>query len=58
MWDIIAKNVWTHGQIYVALSRGGNPDNIFVWAEPEKFDNLTLPKDKKSIKNVVYGGIV
>ncbi|EJK47744.1 hypothetical protein THAOC_33518, partial [Thalassiosira oceanica] len=32
---LLPKNVWTHGQIYVAFSRCGNPNNVFVWANQE-----------------------
>ena len=55
---LLPKNVWTHGQIYVALSRCGNPNNIFVWAEQEQFEDFNLPKHKMFIKNVVYKEIV
>ena len=33
---LLPKDIWTHGQIYVAFSRCGNPRNIYVWAEQEK----------------------
>ncbi|KAL7532029.1 hypothetical protein ACHAWF_004001, partial [Thalassiosira exigua] len=29
---LLPKDVWTHGQIYVAFSRCGNPDNVYAWA--------------------------
>ena len=33
---LLPKDVWTHGQIYVAFSRSGNPNNVFVWAESSR----------------------
>ena len=37
---LLPKNVWTHGQVYVAFSQCGNPHNIFVWAEQSHFKDL------------------
>ena len=54
---LVPKNVWTHDQIYVALSRCGNPNNIYIWGEQEQFKHLDLPEAKKYIKNVVYENI-
>ena len=44
---LLPKNVWTHGQIYVAFSRCGNPECIFVWAEQSQFEKYKLDKTKK-----------
>ena len=55
---LLPKDVWTHGQIYVAFSRCGNPNNIYVWAEQSQFDAYNLPKNKKYVKNVVYKDII
>ena len=52
------KNVCTHGQIYVAFSRCGNPNNVFVWAEQSQFKDYGLDNDKKYVKNVVYGEVI
>ena len=53
---LLPKNVWTHGQIYVAFSRCGNPNNLHVWAEQSQFKDLfkdKLPQGKVLVKNVV-----
>ena len=58
---LLPKNVWTHGQIYVAFSRCGNPNKIHVWAEQEQFKRLfegKLPEGKILVKNVVYREVV
>ena len=55
---LLPKDVWTHGQIYVAFSRCGNPNNIYVWAEQSQFDTYELPKNKNYVKNVVYDEII
>lgn len=55
---LLPKDIWTHGQIYVAFSRCGNPRNIYVWAEQEKepFQKLKMKLGRmlKVMKNVVY----
>lgn len=52
---LLPKKIWTHGQIYVAFSRCGNPRNIFVWADQlELLKKYDLPKGKKYLTNVVY----
>ena len=51
---LLPKNVWTHGQVYVAFSRCGNPNNIHVWAEQSQFKDYELDPTKKYVKNVVY----
>ena len=55
---LLPKSIWTHGQIYVAFSRCGNPNNIYVWAEQQQFHDLDLPQDKKFVKNVVYTEVI
>ena len=55
---LLPKNVWTHGQIYVAFSRCGNPKNIYVWAEQSQFEKYDLSKEKTYVKNVVYKEII
>ena len=54
---LLPKNVWTHGQIYVAFSRYGNPRNIYLWAGQSQFEKYKLKNDKIYIKNVVYNEI-
>jgi len=60
---LLPKNVWTHGQIYVAFSRCGNPRNILVWADQEVFEEN--PRIKANMKrgctyvsNVVYKDVL
>ena len=55
---LLPKNVWTHGQIYVAFSRCGNPNNVFVWAEQSQFEEYGLQPEKKYVKNVVYREVI
>ena len=53
---LLPKNVWIHGQVYVAFSWSGNPRKIFVWAEQLHFKDFKgrLEPGKKYFKNVVY----
>ena len=51
---ILPSSVWTHGQLYVGLSRCGNPDNIAIWTNQEEFMLEEYPTDKKYTRNVVY----
>ena len=55
---LLPKNVWTHGQIDVAFSRCGNPDNIHVWAEQGLFKDYDLIEDACYVKNIVYQEVV
>ena len=55
---LLPKDVWTHGQIYVAFSRCGNPNNIYVWAEQSQFETYSLSKQKTYVKNVVYDEVI
>ena len=55
---LLPKDVWTHGQIYVAFSRCGNPNNIYVWAEQSQFETYNLSKQKTYDKNVVYNEVI
>ena len=55
---LLPKNVWTHGQIYVAFSQCGNPRNIHVWAEQSQFGEYNLDPWKKYIKNVVFKEVI
>ena len=55
MWHLASKkNVWTHGQIYVAFSRFGNPNNLYVWAEQSQFEDYKLVRGEKYVKHIVY----
>ena len=55
---LLPKNVWTHGQIYVAFSRSGNPNNVYVWAEQSQFKEHSLDPERKYVKNVVYRQVI
>ena len=55
---LLPMNVWTHGQIYVAFSRCGNPTNMHVWAEQSQFEGFGLDPDKVYVKNVVYKEVI
>ena len=50
----LTKHVWAHGQIYVAFSRCGNPNNVYVWEEQSLFEKYDLDPTKKYVANVVY----
>jgi len=51
---LLPRDVWTHGQIYVAFSRCGNPRNVCVWAEQDQFKDMGLDSTCKYMKNVVW----
>ena len=51
---LLPRNVWTHGQIYVAFSRCGNPRNVHVWANQDEFKSMGLAPTVKWMMNVVY----
>ena len=55
---LLPKDVWTHGQIYVAFSRCGNPNNIYVRPEQSQFETYNLLKQKACVKNVVYNEVI
>ena len=55
---LLPKHVWAHGQIYVAFSRCGNPNNVHVWAEQSLFEKHDLDPAKKYVANVVYSEVL
>jgi len=55
---LLPKGVWTHGQIYVAFSRCGNPNNVYVWADQSEFQDYNLPDGKMYVKNVVFREVI
>ena len=51
---LLPAHVWTHGQLYVALYRCGNPNNVFITADQKAFKNKDFPCGINYMKNVVY----
>ena len=45
----ICKPLFSHGQLYVALSRGKNPKNIFIQNELE---------DPSALENIVWNEVL
>ena len=55
----LPQSVFTHGQLYVGLSRSGDPNQVFIHANQDEFLHLAdhLRNDRVYTKNVVYPGI-
>ena len=52
----LPRSVFSHGHVYFGFSRCGDPDQVFVYANQDEFDNIKylLPPDKVFTRNVVY----
>ena len=52
----LPKSVFSHGSLYVGLSRSGDPDKTFVYVDQDEFWNLTdeLEAGKTYTRNIVY----
>ena len=50
---ILEESVFAHGQLYVALSRCGNPHNIKLWTDQSIIKNTKEKKDYL-VKKMVY----
>ena len=55
----LPRSVFSHGHLYVGYSRCGDPDEFFVYAGQDEFENLEhlLDKNKTYTRNVVYNEI-
>ena len=49
---LLPNSVFTHGQLYVGLSRCGEPKNLFIYVNQDEYSHL--PNDKFYTRNVVY----
>ena len=50
----LPRSVFSHGHLYVGLSRTGDPRNVHIYADQEEFENFDLNQDKKYTRNVVF----
>jgi len=50
---LLPHSIWTHGQLYVALSRCSIKENIYIYADQTEFQHLHLPPGYYT-RNVVY----
>ena len=51
----LTKSVFTHGQLFVAFSRCGDPDHFFIFADQSEFDHLRHVLDpEKNIQEILY----
>ena len=52
----LPTSVFCHGHLYVALGRNGDPDQVFVYADQNEFDNIKeyLDPNKTYTRNIVY----
>ena len=51
----LTKSVFTHGQLFVAFSRCGDPDHFFIFADQSEFDHLRHVSDpEKNIQEILY----
>ena len=52
----LPRSVFSHGYVYIGFSWCGDPDQVFVYANQDEFDNIKylLPPDKVFTRNVVY----
>ena len=52
----LLRSAFSHGHLFVGFSCCGDPDQIFVFANQDEFDNIRyqLPENKTFIRNVVY----
>ena len=51
---LLNRSVWTHGQLYVAMSRCGAMSRVKIYANQAEFEELNLPPNKHYTCNAVY----
>ena len=51
---LLNRSVWTHGQLYVAMSRCGAMSRVKIYANQAEFEELNLAPNNHYIHNVVY----
>ena len=49
---LLPNSFFTHGQLYVGLSRYGEPNNFYIYINQDEYSHL--PNDKFYTRNVVY----
>ena len=51
---LLNRSVWTHSQLYVAMSRCGAMSWVKIYANHAEFEELNLPPNNHCTQNVVY----
>ena len=51
---LLNRSVWTHGQLYVDMSRCGAMSQVKIHANQAEFKELNLPPNNHYTQNVVY----
>ena len=51
---LLNRSIWTHGQLYVAMSRCGAMSQVKIYANKVVFEELDLPPNNQYTHNVVY----
>ena len=51
---LLIRGVWTHGQLYVAISRCGAMSQVKIYAYQAEFEELNLTPNNHYTSNVVY----
>ena len=49
---LLPESLWTHGQLYVGVSRCGDPNNIFIFADQASFSHL--PDTSVYTRNIIF----
>ena len=51
---IISDTIFSHGQLYVGLSRSGDEDHLKIWADQSRLEKILDCSNKMHTRNVVY----